>query len=65
MSTFGPQIAENLVFAPQILGGTYEHPAYGRNQFQNIPRRVAKFREVWFRDVEKSMTGKKEITRVK
>jgi len=29
--------------------------AAGHNQFQNIPRRVAKFREIRFRDGEKGM----------
>jgi len=46
---FGLEGRQKLgVFAPQILGGTYEHP----------PRRVAKFRENRPRDVEKS-GGKK------
>ena len=36
----------------------------GRNQFQNIPRRVAKFRENRFRDVEKSLNEKKDMTKL-
>jgi len=39
-------------------GGMYEH-LVGHNQFQNILRRVAKFRENRFRDVEKSVDRKK------
>jgi len=35
------------------------------NQFRNIPHRVVKLRENRFRDVEKCVDGKKEITRLK
>jgi len=52
------------VFTPEIFRGTYE-TAIGHNQFQNIPRRVAEFREDRFRDVEKSVDGKKIKTSVK
>ena len=59
MSTFGPQIGKNWSFLQlKLLGGTYEHPT-GHNQFQNIARHVAKFRENRFRDDEKSVDGKK------
>jgi len=44
-------------FAPQTFTGMYEHPI-GQNQFQNIPRRVAKFSKNWSRDVKKSVGGK-------
>jgi len=38
----------------------------GYNQFQNMSRRVAEFRENWFTDVEKSVDGeRKEKTVVK
>jgi len=33
--------------------------------FQDIPHHVAKFRENWLRNVEKSVDGKKLITRPK
>ena len=60
VSTWGPEIGENWDFSPRIFsGGKYEHPI-GHNQFQNIPRRVAKFRENRLRDVEKSVVGKKK-----
>jgi len=42
----------------KFLGCTYEHPHRIYNHFQNIPRRVAKFRENQLRDVEKSVHGK-------
>ena len=49
-------------FAPRILGGTYEHTIEG-NHFQNrnVLRRATKFRENRFKDVEKSVGGKKDI----
>jgi len=37
----------------------------GERLLKNIPRRVAKFRENRHMDVEKSVDGKKEITRPK
>ena len=46
-------------FALHIFRGTYEHPI-GYNQFQNIPRRAAKFRENRPRDVESLWTEKKD-----
>jgi len=57
---------QKLFFCPSnFVGGTYESPI-GNNQFQNIPHRVAKFCKNWFRDVEKSVSGKRsKITRVK
>ena len=56
---FGSANSRKLgVFAPQFLGSKYE-------RFRNIPHRVAKFRENRFRDVEKSVSRKKEVTRLK
>jgi len=60
VSTLGLQIGENCFFSPL----TYEH-SIERYQFQNIQRREAKFREKRFRDVEKSVDGKKIKTRLK
>jgi len=47
------------VFLPlKFCRGTYEFPI-GNNRFQNIPHRVAKFCKNRFRDVKKSLSGKK------
>jgi len=55
----GPKIGKIGGFRPSdFLGGTYEHHI-GNCLFPNIPHRVAKFRENWPRDVEKSVDGKK------
>ena len=43
MSTLGPQIGKDGGFPLKFLGSTYERPIEN-NQFRNIPRRVAKFR---------------------
>ena len=66
VSTFGAQTGKNWSFSPlKLLGGTNEHPT-GPNQFQNIAHHVAKFRENRFRDIKKSVDGKKDkIIRVK
>jgi len=60
VSTSGPKIGEHWSFALQFLGDTYEH-TIRRNQFKKIPRRLAKFRENWLRDVDKSVDGKKDL----
>ena len=59
MSIFGPQISENLGFRPSNCLGASMNIPIGDRLFQDIPRRVAKFRENRARDVEKSMDGKK------
>jgi len=47
-----------------LLGGTYEHPIRDKIS-QDLPRRVAKFRENRHRDVEKSVMGiKKDKTKM-
>ena len=59
-SLFGPQVHENWSFSPlKLFRGHYEHPV--DNQFLNInlPRRVAKFGENRFKNVEKSADRKK------
>jgi len=62
VSTVSQQVAKNwFFFRSSVFRGTYEHPI-GRNQFQNIPRRVAEFHENRFRGVEKSVDGKKDKT---
>ena len=55
------------MIVPQIFRGKYEYPIQDISfiEFHNIARRVAKFRENQFRDVEKSVDEKKEITRLK
>ena len=52
VSILGPKIDKNGGFHPSnLLRGTYEHLGpIGDNKlglFQDIPRRVAKFREIW------------------
>jgi len=64
VSTSGRHVGENWGFSPlKFLAGTYERPI-GYNQFQNIPRGVAKVHKNRSRDVEKSVDGKKMKTRV-
>jgi len=55
----GPKIAQNGVFAPQICYRARMNTLIGDKLFQDIPRRLAKFRENRPRDVEKSVDGKK------
>jgi len=59
VSTLGPQIGENCSFSPlKFYGSTHEHPPIENNQFQNIRRRVVKFRENRFSGLEKSVDRK-------
>jgi len=62
VSILGPKMGKNLSFSPlKFVRGTYEqlNTAIGDKLFQDIPRRVAKFRENRSRDVENLVDGKK------
>ena len=59
VSMLGPKIGKNWVFRPSNLLEAHMNIPIGDKLFQNIPRRVAKFRENRPRDVEKSVDGKK------
>jgi len=62
MWALGPQNGENLFFLPfKFLGGILEY-SIGHNQFQNIPRRAAKFRENRFTNVEIYVNGKRKTS---
>jgi len=59
MSILGPQIGENWGFSPLSFWRARMNTPIGDKVFQDIPRRVAKFRENRRRDVEKSVDWKK------
>jgi len=55
VSILCPKIGKIGVFRPSNLLGARMNTPIGNKLFQDIPRRVGKFRENWPRDVEKSV----------
>ena len=55
------KLAKLRFFVHQIFYRAHMNIPKGDNQFHNIPRCVAKFRESQFRDVKKSVDGKDDF----
>ena len=63
MSILGPKIAKIGAIALKFVRYARMNTRIGDKLFQDIPRRVAKFRENRPRDVEKSVDGKNSTTK--
>ena len=60
VAILGPKIGKKRgFFAPKICQGAHTNTPIGDKLFQDIPRRVANFRENRPRDVENLVDGKK------
>jgi len=59
VSILGPKMGKNWGFFPlKFVNRTHMNTPVGDKLFPDIPCRVAKFRENWPRDDEKSVAGK-------